>query len=199
MKSKSGASERAALGFRAHSGWAALVAVAGPLSSPVVIIRRRVELADDSMPRQPYHAAEKLDLREATALIRHCADRASLLARQALREAVAEVNSQGFKAAAVGILASSGRTLPSLPAILASHALIHTAEGELYRNALARARELPVTRIKEREILASAESVLGLPAIRLQQTISDLGKALGPPWTQDQKLAALAAWLSLAG
>ena len=36
----------AALGLRAHSGWAALVVVAGPRSSPAVVDRRRIELID---------------------------------------------------------------------------------------------------------------------------------------------------------
>src|SRR5712692_8847232 len=60
---------RAALGLRAHSGWAALVVVAGSLrstavlsvpsvpSAPCVINRRRIELAAPGIPKQPYHAA----------------------------------------------------------------------------------------------------------------------------------------------
>jgi hypothetical protein len=35
-----------------------------------------------------------------------------------------------------GILFRSGRSLPRLPAILRSHALIHTAEGEFFREVL---------------------------------------------------------------
>jgi hypothetical protein len=31
----------------------------------------------------------------------------------------------------------------------------------------------------------------------LKHRITELGKPVGPPWSQDQKLAALAAWLSL--
>ena len=36
----------AALGLRAHSGWAALVAVGGGPASPQVLDRRRIEMAD---------------------------------------------------------------------------------------------------------------------------------------------------------
>ena len=39
----------AALGLRAHSGWAALVAVAGTRGAPAVIDRRRIELADPTI------------------------------------------------------------------------------------------------------------------------------------------------------
>jgi len=35
---------RAALGFQARTGWAALVALAGPAATPAVALRRRVEL-----------------------------------------------------------------------------------------------------------------------------------------------------------
>ena len=61
-KLKSGTSETAALGFRVHSGWTAMVAVARPLSKPVVLERRRIETADAAIlgSKQPYHAAERV-------------------------------------------------------------------------------------------------------------------------------------------
>ena len=47
---------RTALGFRAHSGWAALVAVAGTIDALRVLERRRIVIADPEMPgsKQPY-------------------------------------------------------------------------------------------------------------------------------------------------
>jgi hypothetical protein len=87
-----------------------------------------------------------------------------------------------------GVLLGSGRPLPELAAILASHALIHTAEGELFRDALvwaARECGLPVTGVREK----------GLNAAALKR-LDALGKALGPPWTQDQKYATLAALMA---
>jgi hypothetical protein len=45
-KSKFGMSEPAALGFRTHSGWTVVVAVAGSLRRPVVLEGRRIETAD---------------------------------------------------------------------------------------------------------------------------------------------------------
>jgi hypothetical protein len=32
----------------------------------------------------------------------------------------------------------------------------------------------------------------------MQSRIAALGRGIGPPWTQDQKFAALVAWLALA-
>src|SRR4029079_18937906 len=62
---------RTAVGWRSHSGWAVFVAVRGPAAFPQVLARRRIELVNDSLPRQPYHAiAEQgLSLRAVEALI----------------------------------------------------------------------------------------------------------------------------------
>src|SRR5205807_2629305 len=106
--SAAGVPADATCGLRVHSGWAALVAVAGPLAAPAVLARRRIELVDEASPggRQPFHAA---------------------------------------------------------------------------RNLLARCR---VQR--------------GVAAGDLERHLAELGRTLGPPWRQDEKLATLAAWLALA-
>jgi hypothetical protein len=78
---------------------------------------------------------------------------------------------------------------------------MHTAEGEFFREVLVGAAEqcaLPVTRVKEREIWDRATSLFRLPVADLQARIDALGKTLGPPWRQDEKLASLAAWIALA-
>lgn len=198
-----GGSKDAALGLRAHSGWAALVAVAGDGPSVEVIDRRRLEMTDPRRPlsKQPYHEAEDLPLERAATLLDGCSKKARDLAGHALKDVVADLRGRGYRLVGSGILLASGRPLPKLEAILASHALIHTADGEHFRDALARASEgngLPVTRIAERDLTARAEAALARPAARLQSTVAGLGRGLGPPWTQDQKLAALAAWVVLA-
>lgn len=193
----------AALGFRAHSGWAALVAVAGTPRSPAVLIRRRIELVDPEVPgaKQPYHEAEGKKLPKAREIIHRCASDAKRLARKAFREAAAELEKNGHRVAGCGLLLASGRPLPPLEAILASHALIHTADGELFRDALAAASEdsgVPVTRVREKELLPRVTADLRISADELQLAIRELGRSLGPPWTQDEKYAALAGWLALA-
>jgi hypothetical protein len=72
----------------------------------------------------------------------------------------------------------------------------------MYREALRVGCEragVAVTRLREREIEATACSRLGLPSATLQARVKALGKPLGPPWSQDEKLASLAAWLVLIG
>ena len=58
-----------------------MVAVAGSPASPVVLDRRRIETADTAIlgPRQPYHAAERLGVERAAALIRQFPDSSTLL------------------------------------------------------------------------------------------------------------------------
>lgn len=183
----------ATIGFRAHSGWAAAVAVAGPPEAPVVVMRRRIEMreAGASGPSQPYHAAVGLDLDEAEILIADCAARATALAAAGLSGIIGDLRKLGHQTVGCGLLLGSGRALPPLAKILASHPLLHTAEGELFRDALRRASRkcrLPVTAVVERSL-----------AKDLKRQAADLGKSIGPPWRQDEKLAATVAWLALRG
>jgi hypothetical protein len=193
----------AALGFRAHSGWAVVVAVAGLSGARVVLERRRIETADAGNPgsKQPFHAVAGLAIETAEMRLRTCQDRSFGLATDAVSALARQLSDDGYRVLGAGILFASGRPLPDLAATLRSHALIHTAEGEFFREVLVQASEhclLPVTRIKEREVWDRAAAALGLGLPDVQKLISDLGRALGPPWRQDEKLAALAGWISLA-
>jgi len=194
----------AALGCRSHSGWAALVALAGPADSPQVIDRRRIEICDPRIrgSKQPYHAAEPMRFSDAEAFLDRCSQSTSRLAADALRGAVDDLSALGYKAAKFGITLGSGRALPALKAILASHALIHNAEGEFYRDELKKAATqcgLDLMAIKERDLYEHASVHFHMPLDQLERRVADLGKPLGPPWSQDQKCAALVAWLALSG
>jgi hypothetical protein len=193
----------AALGFRVHSGWVAAVAVGGDPRAPVVVDRRRIELADHSIPGsvQPFHAAKGLDIKKAEKFIARCTESADALAEPALRQMIAALSGKGLQVIGTCLVLASGRPVGTLESTLASHPMIHTAEGEFFRQAIRRASEkssVPVTGIKEREILGRVSDDLGLSSEELQQQIAEMGRVLGPPWRQDEKLAALAAWIILA-
>jgi len=182
--------QRAAIGIRAHSGWAAIVTVAGTPPDIEILDRRRAEICDPAKPgsKQPYHFVEQMNLAAAEKHLNECAASSEHLAHVALREIV-----ERHPLIGATLLLASGRELPALPAILASHALIHTAEGEFFRDTFRRscaALNLPVRGVRERELGA-------LAPIGWQRRISEIGKRIGPPWTQDQKLAALGACLIL--
>ena len=194
---------KAALGFRAHSGWAVMVAVGGSAAAPMVLERRRVELVDRQTAGavQPYHAAAEMELKDAEAFLERCANAANGMAAAALRDAIAELAARGYQAIGCGILLAGGRPAGDLASTLASHPAIHTAEGEFFRNALQRVAEshgLAVTGIKERDLPGHAAARLGVPAEELQRRVAGWGKAAGPPWRQDEKFSALIGWLVLA-
>ena len=165
-------------------------------------MRRRIEMMERGAagPSQPFHAAVGMDIREAQLHVANSAARAAAMATAALRSMVEDLRQLGHGVSGCGLLLASGRPLPPLEKILASHPLLHTAEGELFRDALrAACREcgLPVTAIKERELFSQAAADLRLPSERIERHVADMGKGIGPPWRQDQKFAAVAAWLAL--
>jgi hypothetical protein len=194
---------RIALGFRAHSGWAAVVAIGGSRDAPVVLMRTRIELADPEIPEsiQPYHSASELDIAAAGIFIRRCAAATKQMARKAMRDIAAQLQKSGHEVVACGNLLGSGHSPASLAAALASHPMLHTAEGEFYRNALddaSRHLGLKVVGVREKEIIELGSAMFGIASDKLQRTLTELGKPFGSPWRQDEKLATLAAWLALA-
>jgi len=193
--------EEAALGFRVHSGWALVAAVAGPAAAPRVLCRRRVELSRRT-PRQPFHAAEGRPFAAAARLIEGATREAAALAEGAVGEAVLELRAAGAEAVAAGLLVSAGRALPDLRAVLASHALIHAAEGQMFRDVIrqaSRSAGLRLEEVRERDLEEEAVRGLRRSAVEVRAWLSGWGKALGSPWTQDEKRAALVAWLALGG
>jgi hypothetical protein len=183
----------AALGLRAHSGWAAMVAVSGGS----VILRRRIDITGSGpAAKQPYHAAEEMSLPQAEAFLKRTERVAVEMATVAVKEAVATLAVQSYRVAGAAVLLGSGKPLPDVAKILAAHPLIHTAEGVFFREVLRRACErcgLAVTGIKEREVLDHCAEALGIPIVDLQTRLSVMGKKMGPPWTRDEKLSTAAA------
>jgi hypothetical protein len=194
--------KRAAVGFRVHSGWAAMVAVSLEKDGPRVLWRGRPHLVDTFTYefRQPYHTAEKMPLELAGSFISRMDSEAVALAEQTIASVKAELGKQGYELRTFALLLASGKALPSLDMIIASHALIHTADGELFRAAVVYAGKqsgLAAFSIKDRELLATASTVLKVTPKRLSAKLTALGKPQGSPWSQDEKFAALAAWLAL--
>ena len=195
---------RAALGFAVHTGWAAMVAVSsGSTSSVEVLDRRRLEMIagrDPEIPRFAYHAAKDLPLDAAERLIRGITQRSLASAKTALKAAVEELETRDYRVVA-SCLIVGGRPLPaSLASILQSHALIHTAEGELFRGALRGASEsleIPVTEVRAKELRSRAAGALRISTGHMEQHLEEIGRVAGRPWAKDQKEACLAAAIAL--
>jgi hypothetical protein len=193
--------KRAALGVQMHSGWGVLVAVS---ENPMEILdRRRIVTADPKIPGaiQPYHFASQLEPAEQQKHIEHCASSSSSLAKIAIAELLRELAARKYRIVGTVVLLASGRSLPALEKILGAHPLIHTAEGEFFRQAVIRACEelqIPVTAIRVRDLDEQVKVAFGKTATQLQSIIASMGSRIGPPWTKDHKTAALAAALVLA-
>jgi hypothetical protein len=192
----------AAIGCRAHTGWAALVVVTGGFDRPEVIHRDRAELGDPSgrVRRNVYQAARALGPAEAAVLVEAAARIAAEQAAAALERTARRASDEGavVGSCAVVVGAFAGARLES---ILASHALAHAAEGRLYQAALLQGAEslgLDAVAVPKRSIWEESEAALAVAQDELRHWIDQLRREVGPPWAQDQKLAALAAWIALA-
>ena len=193
---------RAALGLSPHTGWAAVVAISGTQAAPRVVAKHRVEMATSFEVGAVYHVAQDLPLARAEALIRSSEQAFTAAARASLAAFAAGLRDLGLEPTASAILAGGAKPLPPLEAILKSHPLVHAAEGELYRRALARACEecaIPATFVPAKGLPARVAGAAGMPEKRVMSVLGAIGKASGKPWARDQKEAALAAWLALAG
>jgi hypothetical protein len=196
--------KNAAVGFRVHSGWSAVVVVSLELSLPKVLRRERLQLVEtySFKFRQPYHTADKMRGQNAVAFIAGVRSEAEGMANRFLRGIQRELKMEGYALDRGGLILASGRALPELEKILASHALIHTADGELFREAIRAACKrcaLNVTAVKEKELMNEGATMFSIRPPDLLRQITEMGKPFGPPWSQDEKLATLAAWLALRG
>jgi hypothetical protein len=195
---------RAALGFSVHTGWAILVAVSGRAASAAVIDRRRIEMMphrDANRPRFVYHAAQKLPRAAAERLVRESTEMSWKNAKAAIRAAVEALRTTGFDVVANGIIVGNKRLEAALDTILESHALIHTAEGQLFRDAIGRASEalaIPVTEVGARELEPRAAKALRLSDADLAAHVARIGSVAGRPWSKDHRQACLAAELALS-
>jgi len=195
--------KQAAVGFRVHSGWSAVVAVCLEKGAPVVLHRQRLQLVETFTYRfrQPYHTGKKMELAKARDFIASVREKGRELGYRAIQELQAELAERGYQLNRGALLLASGRPLPELEKILASHALIHTADGELFRECLLHAGarcELAVVSIRERELLEQAAKALRAPRPILLRRVTEMGRPFGAPWTQDEKFATMAAWLAIA-
>jgi hypothetical protein len=193
----------AAIGCRAHTGWAALVVVAGSLTRPEVVLRGRAELADPSgrVRRNVYQAARGMEPAEAAVLVEAAEQVGSERAAAAFQQTRRDLADKGADVRSCAVVVGASRRGLRLESILASHALAHAAEGRLYQEALLQGADscgLPAIAVPKRSIWEEGESTLGVDQDTLRRRIDELRKELGPPWAEDQKLAALAAWIVLS-
>jgi hypothetical protein len=194
---------RIAFGLRAHSGWAALVALGTEGGAAVLVERSRLELvAPGTMEwaKHPYHAAHGLEPEDARDVVARAIRAARELAVRELKAAVERAAAAGGRVVAGAVLVGGRMPGWSVDEILAVHLRMHQAEGVLFRDALAHAVEacgLRLLALPEKSLAAQARERLAVPAAEVEAALAALGRAAGPPWGRDQKDAALAARVAL--
>jgi hypothetical protein len=167
-----------------------------------VVHRERAALLDGSLPRQPYHAAADggLGPDDAAELIAQVVQAATLAATAAMAAMVAAVAASGRRVVGIGVVAGN-RHLPSeLSRILASHPLLHAAEGELFEQALIEggaAAGLPVVTVAPTAIFDDAAHAASMTVEAFTATLAAAGRQAGPPWQKDHRQAAAAAVVAL--
>jgi hypothetical protein len=188
----------AAIGLRARTGSAVVVALVGDPAAPTVVVRRSFRLVTDNVPPQPYHVASELHDR-ADEIIGRTLEVAEQLARRELDAVTDELREGGFDVRSAGIVLGSG-FVPTRRQALSQHAAMHAAEGELYREVVSRVCEeigWKVVGCPERDVASRAASVLRVAD--LTSRLVEIGRAMGSPWRKEHKLATAVAWLALAG
>jgi hypothetical protein len=192
-----------AFGVKAHSGWAALVALGARSGELQVVDRCRMELVEKdeaSWAKQPYHAAKRLNACDARDLVRRGLETTRRIAVREMRTAVERAREAGHVVTACAVLVVDPMPDWTVDEILAVHFRMHKAEGVLFRDAVARAAtvcSLRLLGIPEKHLDEHAERALSTSVKSLRKTMASLGKSVGPPWGKDQKDASLAAMIAL--
>jgi hypothetical protein len=193
--------QTAALGFRVKSGWAVVVLLTKPVHALQLLDVSRMELSDPRLPetRQPYHAtmgkletdSEKLNQRERVV---RC------ITRQSLGTLLAGYRQKGYRISRAALVVGSQID----PATIAnSHIRAHAFEGRLFRSAVQEAlhdQGIRTDVLLERDAYAHVAARLKQSSDDVRRALQDLGRSMpvsGRPWRAEQKLAALAAWLTI--
>jgi hypothetical protein len=189
---------RATLGFRVKSGSAVSIVIDGSIRSPHLCQIRVIDLSDPRDPetRQPYHAAMGVLEMNARKLKRRVQS-----VRRATEQSIVDLlkrctdNGYGIRRAALVV----GSVIDP-DSIANPHIRAHALEGRLFRTTLEAAlqsRGIQCAVFIERDTYSTASNLLRQSHTQIHRTLAHLGRSVNGPWRADQKLAALAAWMSL--
>jgi len=192
---------RGSIGLRVKTGKAIAIVLRGPAEAPVVIGRRELTLANPNSPAtlQPYHQVLDLPWEKAVADVRPIISEIQAIASQALEAVIRETGAANVDVIGVAVVGGSGGD----PAKIANpHVRAHAAEGRLFCEVVETAAEqshLAHRFFVERGVEKRAASELGKSPSSLKTRLAEFGRAAGRPWRAEEKSAALAAWMVLAG
>jgi hypothetical protein len=177
----------AAIGFRAKTGRAIAVVLASDDDKPLFVWRGEVSLIDPNLPltEGPYHPFMEMPWSEALVAVQPVVESIEKYASFVVREIVDDITSRKLRIRGVGVVGSPPRNIDKIGN---QHIRAHAAEGILFRRVL----ELAAKRNKIACKGFSDRDLKVLPVMK------EIGRAAGPPWRTDERLAATAAWLALS-
>ena len=183
-------------GFRPHT-YSTAAAVGGTVAAPKVQGRHKIAAADTN--RSVYHQVAEAPADATDKVLTRVRGAVEANAAAGIARLLELLQRDGLTVR-VAVAPTGGKKLPPLAEIVRVHTQQHAAEGEFYRDVVAAACAalgLAVTRPVEREIIPLACDRQGLDRAGLDARLKQMGAALGPPWSEEQRLAALGAWLQL--
>jgi hypothetical protein len=191
-------SGRVAVGFRAKTGWAAVVLLESTADGPRLLDSRRLELCDPEEPdsRQPYHAGFGT-FNENDAEVKRLVRGVRRFASRAMKRLLDEYSAARHAPRSGAVVAGSDVD----PLKIANlHMRAHALEGRLYRNVVEdglAAASLGCELLLERDLYSRAAQRLGLRESALKKAVTELGRSIAGGWRAENKAAALAAWVVL--
>lgn len=192
------AKRRAALGIRARTGRAIVVALGGAVEAPEILGKTRIDVAVTFEEGAVFHMGQEMEIEAARAFILESEGRFTTRARADLGAFVRDL---GAKIVGARLVAADEKPLPAIEKVLKVHPLVHAAEAELYRRVFTQAAAAVgprPARVAEDLLGERAAAGAELTPAKLNAHLAALGKTSGKPWAAEQKQAALAAWIALA-
>jgi len=189
---------RGTLGFRVKSGSAVSILIDGSVRSPHLCETQVIDLSDPRNPetRQPYHAAMGVLETNASKL-----ERRMQSIRRATEKSIVDLlkryTDNGYAIRRAALVVGS---VIDPDSIANPHIRAHALEGRLFRTTLEAAlqsRGIQCAIFIEHDTYPTASNLLRQSRTQIQRTLAHLGRSVNGPWRADEKLAALAAWMSL--
>ena len=172
----------------------------GDSAAPRVLASGRVEMSDPKVPlsKQPYHDGFST-AREPGATLTHLLTSVRTFGRTSLSSLLDRYAEEGHIVGGAALVVGS---LIDPNTLGNTHMRIHALEGRLFRDVLIEVlseRCVPHAVWRERDLFAAAALTLKRSESDLRVALAGLGNGSSGPWRGEQKKAALAAWLVLAG
>jgi hypothetical protein len=189
----------AALGFRVKSGWAMAVLLAGPSTAPSLLRCQSVLLSDPKVPgsKQPYHAVLELPEKDAAIIVQKLRKVVSTAAERSVADLFKQAGEAGYVVRGAALVVGS---LVDPASLHNEHIRAHGLEGQLFRTALEdafRLQSVPCTVLSEKTAYATAATALHKSTAQAKRIATNLGDSHDGGWRAEEKLAALAAWMTL--